>query len=85
MSDEQVTILLRAFRAGAFGPRLEDASGNEPRQCDWCEVSSACVRGDSGARHRLARWLAATRADEAAGSEPEAALAGVLGLQGGVK
>jgi RecB family exonuclease len=83
--EQSVGSLLRAFRAGAFAPRLEDASGNEPRQCDWCEVSSACVRGDSGARHRLARWLAATRADEAAGSEAEAALAGVLGLHGGVK
>ena len=49
---------LQAFEAGAFFPRLVDASlAREPRACAHCEVAEACVRRDSGARRRLVRWL----------------------------
>ena len=41
----------------------------EPFGCRTCSVKEACVRGDSGARLRLAGWLDA-RAD-AEGSEVE--------------
>ncbi|HUK13446.1 MAG TPA: hypothetical protein VLW17_09085, partial [Thermoanaerobaculaceae bacterium] len=44
---------------GALFPRLEvPGGGEEPPTCRWCEVREACVRGDSAARRRLARWAA---------------------------
>jgi RecB family exonuclease len=83
--EESVGHLLRAWTAGAFGPRLEDRGGNEPRQCDWCAVSSACVRGDSSARRRLARWLESSQEGDASLRGAEAAFSALLGLHGGAK
>jgi hypothetical protein len=56
---------------GAFFPRLEEPDGgNEPRRCSACDVRDACLRGDSGARRRLALWAAANaNADGLGGAE----------------
>ena len=54
---DAVTTLLAAWDTGAFFPRVVDpVSEAEPTRCQYCEVSEACVRGDSGARLRLLRW-----------------------------
>ena len=45
-----------AWDAGSFFPRLVEGD-KEPRVCQSCDVKEACVRGDSGARRRLERWL----------------------------
>jgi len=46
-----------AWDQGAFFPRLvEPDRDEEPRRCAWCPVREACLRGDSGARRRLATW-----------------------------
>ncbi|HYH44502.1 MAG TPA: PD-(D/E)XK nuclease family protein, partial [Thermoanaerobaculia bacterium] len=53
-----VAAALAAWDAGVFTPRLVDASGRkEPARCKFCEVAEACLRRDSGARLRLARWV----------------------------
>jgi RecB family exonuclease len=83
--EDSVDHLLRAWTAGAFGPRLENASGNEPRQCEWCAVSSACVRGDSSARRRLALWSQGTEEGDSPVTGAEAALSAVLRLHGGTR
>lgn len=45
--------------AGAFFPRVVDPDGRrEPIGCSYCAVAEACLRGDSGARGRLAGWTA---------------------------
>jgi RecB family exonuclease len=82
---DSVGPLLHAWSVGAFGPRLESASGNEPRQCDWCAVSAACVRGDSSARRRLALWRSGSEGGESPGAEAETVLSTVLALHGGAK
>lgn len=52
-----VGTVLSAWDAGAFFPRVVDPAGEqEPARCGYCEVAEACLRGDSGARLRLARW-----------------------------
>ncbi len=54
---DAVTTLLDAWDTGAFFPRVVDpVSETEPTRCQYCEVSEACVRGDSGARLRLLKW-----------------------------
>ncbi len=60
--------LLAGWDGGVFFPRLLDEKGREPPRCQYCEVSEACLRGDSGARARLRDWLdagaAATPAEQ---------------------
>ena len=57
-----VRAALGAWDRGAFFPRLvEPDRDQEPRRCGWCPVHEACVRGDSGARRRLADWAAERR------------------------
>ncbi|HSF38137.1 MAG TPA: hypothetical protein VLT87_00005, partial [Thermoanaerobaculia bacterium] len=46
---------------------------NEPPRCAFCTVAEACVRGDSGARHRLFEWTGRAREAEELPAE-EAAL-----------
>lgn len=79
-----VRAVLEAWDRGAFFPRLsEGARDEEPRRCSYCEVRAACVRGDSGARARLARWVReeADAADAKGGlSEAERALAALWRL-----
>jgi RecB family exonuclease len=56
--DGAAATSLAAWDAGAFFPRLEHADQpREPSRCQWCEVSEACLRLDSGARLRLRRWV----------------------------
>jgi hypothetical protein len=63
---ERFGVALRAVLAvwqrGSFFPRLLDGSQEEPRACTSCEVREACWRGDSGARRRLADWVAQAQA-----------------------
>jgi hypothetical protein len=51
--------VLAAWEAGALFPRLVDVAGRqEPARCRFCRVAEACLRGDSGARSRLAAYAA---------------------------
>ncbi|UCE86679.1 MAG: PD-(D/E)XK nuclease family protein [Deltaproteobacteria bacterium] len=55
-----VRTVLSGWDAGSFFPRLVKPEADaEPSRCGWCEVSQACLRGDSGARRRLHEWCAA--------------------------
>jgi PD-(D/E)XK nuclease superfamily len=82
-----VRVLLGAWDLGSLFPRLEERdTPDEPARCSVCEVREACVRGDSGARRRLARWATARRpgADANRGlSAAEAALAALWSLGAG--
>ncbi|MBI4618172.1 MAG: PD-(D/E)XK nuclease family protein [Planctomycetes bacterium] len=78
---EAVRRLVSAWEAGAFFPRLEDENGNEPRACDFCDLSEACVRRDSGARRRLRQLAAAAQGASAKEEESvPAALASLAAL-----
>jgi hypothetical protein len=58
-----IYALLAAAQHGAHAPRLFDRkSDDEPDLCRSCELKTACVRGDSGARGRLREWLDARAA-----------------------
>ena len=61
--ENAVRILLGVWDRGSFTPRLVDTRGVEPRRCATCEVKVACLRGDSGARRRLAEWTRRSGAD----------------------
>lgn len=55
-----LSAVLSAWRMGIFFPRLVKPDGRkEPDRCRHCDVSMACLRGDSGARARLLRWAEA--------------------------
>lgn len=70
--EASVETLLDAWNYGSFFPRLEDAkTGIEPRRCQYCSVSQACIRGDSGARRRLREWVDSRRENEAAAGQAE--------------
>ena len=59
---EPARTALDALDVGSFLPRLIDpSSGSEPGACQNCDVKEACLRGDSGARARLERWVAENR------------------------
>ncbi|MBV8201374.1 MAG: PD-(D/E)XK nuclease family protein [Acidobacteria bacterium] len=67
--------VLAAWDAGAFFPRLVDPMGRkEPSRCALCAVAEACLRGDSGARRRLATWAERGRAGAAPAHPAEAAM-----------
>ena len=54
-----VRVLLGAWDAGSFAPRLvKPDSDEEASVCERCEVAQACLQGDTGSRRRLAAWLA---------------------------
>jgi hypothetical protein len=74
--DGAVATIVRAWRAGAFVPRLAKKGGSdESGACANCRVAEGCLRGDTTARLRFARWRdAAPRPDEA----PELAAARAL-------
>jgi RecB family exonuclease len=61
--------LREAWLSGSFFPRLEDAQGDEPDACKFCDVSVACLWQDSGARAAL-RALASIDAPETAALVP---------------
>ncbi|HVS18998.1 MAG TPA: PD-(D/E)XK nuclease family protein, partial [Planctomycetota bacterium] len=71
-----VDVLRRAWQAGAVAPRPEDRDGRPNPACAHCEVRTACLRDDSGARARL-RAAAETPALE---ENPDATLAALGGL-----
>lgn len=53
-----VRTALAAWDAGHLPPRLDlPADGGEPPACRYCDVKEACLRGDSGVRQRILRWL----------------------------
>jgi hypothetical protein len=57
-------VVLDAWDRGALLPRLvESSKDQEPRSCTWCEVSAACVRGESAQRRRLRDWAARAARD----------------------
>lgn len=57
--------ILEAWDRGAFFPRLvQPDKDTEPVACEYCEVSEACLRGDSGARRRLVEWMEAAPTDD---------------------
>lgn len=59
---QTVKMLMEAWDLGVFFPRLVTPDGKkEPDQCRYCEVSLACVRGDSAQRARLIRWARTVR------------------------
>jgi len=49
--------LMAAREAGFAFARMEKPDGSPGRACDWCELSEACLRHDSGARRRLVHSL----------------------------
>jgi hypothetical protein len=49
--------LMAAREAGFAFARMENPDGSKGRACDWCELSEACLRHDSGARRRLVHSL----------------------------
>jgi RecB family exonuclease len=56
--ERAVQTVLAAWDAGSFPPRLRRHDRDEePPACRGCEVKEACLRGDSGARARMARWM----------------------------
>lgn len=74
---------LAAWDRGAFFPRLvEPDRDEEPALCRYCEVREACLRGDSGARRRLAAWVEARRQPslEVTRESPSASEAALLGV-----
>jgi hypothetical protein len=65
--DSALRGLLEAWDAGSFFPRLLDEDReDEPRACLYCEVATACLRGDTTARRRMADWLAAREGGQGA-------------------
>ncbi|HKI85065.1 MAG TPA: PD-(D/E)XK nuclease family protein [Candidatus Krumholzibacteria bacterium] len=63
---EVVKILHDARRRGSLFPRVVDPTGQkEPDACKYCEVSAACVRGDSQSRQREAEFFLKLRARQA--------------------
>ena len=53
-----VRSILGAWDWGCFFPRIvQNDLKNEPNRCGRCEVAEACIRGDSGHRTRLTRWI----------------------------
>ena len=70
---------LGVWDTGAFFPRVVDPLGEEePVRCSWCPVAEACIRGDSGARLRLAKR--SRRQGRRSGDPAEAALLAVWWL-----
>ncbi len=56
--ERSIATVFEVIERGSFFPRLVDAAtGTEPRRCSNCEVKEACIRGDTGSRQRLERWV----------------------------
>ncbi len=57
--DQAIHVLLAAYSAGSFPPRLLNNKGTEEGPaCRNCDVQEACLRGDSGIRGRFELWHA---------------------------
>ncbi len=58
--EDTLGTVLTAIDQGIFFPRLiSPTEDREPRPCRWCDVSEACLRGDSSHRGRLREYAAA--------------------------
>lgn len=64
--------ILELWDRGSLFPRLVDLKDKEPKMCSFCDVSDACVRGDSGARRRLVEQIETWR-EAGDGAKPAAA------------
>lgn len=64
---EAVFTLRTGMEKGWFFPRLENAKGNEPDACSWCDLAGACGRLESGVRRRLAGIVGRARQQHADG------------------
>jgi hypothetical protein len=73
---------LGVWERGILFPRLLDPDdlGIQGKSCKFCEVKTACLQGDSGARRRLKIWLEAQRESGDARAEPQATLVGLYDL-----
>ena len=61
-SSASAQVAFEAWDRGSFTPRLVDSSNRkEPQMCRSCSVKEACLRGDSGSRHRLEQWVESAR------------------------
>lgn len=54
---QSTELLLGGMVDGVFFPRLELPNGDENPRCEFCPVTDACNRGDSGSRRRLREWV----------------------------
>lgn len=79
--EQTARTAVAAWDHGAFFPRLQrPEKDKEPTACGYCLFAEACLRGDSGAKGRLAGW-AATHSDQAPQPKGSAkALAALLDL-----
>jgi RecB family exonuclease len=56
--EEALAAVFGAYEEGALIPRLRMArEDKETSECRRCDVKEACLRGDSGARGRLSRFM----------------------------
>lgn len=70
-----------AWEHGAFFPRLQLPDKDaEPSACEHCLLAEACLRGDSGARGRLAQWADAHEDQRAESRGPTDAAEALLDL-----
>jgi hypothetical protein len=80
--ERAVQTVLAAWDAGSFPPRLRQHDRDEePSACRGCDVKQACLRGDSGARVRVARWMERL-STEPSGDAAEARAARIWQLAG---
>jgi RecB family exonuclease len=80
--ERAVETALAAWDAGSFPPRLlRHDRDEEPATCRACDVKEACLRGDSGARLRVARWMERL-AGESSADAAEVAAARIWQLAG---
>ena len=59
-------VAFEAWDRGSFTPRLVNPlDRKEPKLCRSCSVKEACLRGDSGSRYRLEKWVESARSANA--------------------
>jgi len=69
--EEAMRLIIEGWDSGFFLPRLvEPGTDKEPSRCDYCGVAEACVRGDSGTRGRIMRWVEKAQLDDAIAKGP---------------
>ncbi|MBP7146278.1 MAG: PD-(D/E)XK nuclease family protein [Acidobacteria bacterium] len=75
-----LAALLAAWDAGAFFPRLVNHKDGEPYLCQRCELSPACVRGDTNQRARVTRAVRAASEARERGESLAPQVDALLGL-----
>ncbi|MEE2665845.1 MAG: PD-(D/E)XK nuclease family protein [Myxococcota bacterium] len=67
-----VSTLGRSWDAGVFLPRLSEVQKDAaPPRCGWCDLASACLRGDTDMQQRQRAGVAAARERAEAGELSE--------------